>query len=168
MKKIPLTGKNGLGKFAIVDADDYEHLMRWKWHVDCKGYPSRSQNMGKINGKVKIKTFKMHRDIMHHHDRAENIDHIDGNKLDNRKVNLRPATHSQNSMNKKPQANAKSKYKGVSWRGDGRWRARIMANGRSRHIGNFTSEVEAARAYNIAALIEHGEFARLNKIEVMT
>jgi len=90
------------------------------------------------------------------------VDHTDGNGLNNCRANLRSATQSQNGMNRRKQGN-KSGYKGVSRAtNSNRWQARIRVNRKATHIGTFDTRIEAARAYDEAALVLHGEFARLN------
>ena len=95
---------------------------------------------------------------------AEMIDHRDGNGLNNRHTNLRPATDSQNQANKrKPKNGVTPSFKGVFWHGrDMKWAARIRVNGKRKYLGYFHSEVEAARAYDAVALLHFGEFAKLN------
>lgn len=88
------------------------------------------------------------------------IDHINGNGLDNRRANLRVATHSQNMRNQRAQPGRTSRYKGVNWHG--RWRVRIKTAGRSHHVGCFADEEAAAHAYDNAARTLFGEFAALN------
>lgn len=97
------------------------------------------------------------------------IDHINGDKTDNRSANLRDVTHQQNQWNipaKKPRKGSKkpSAYIGVSWSTrSGRWQAYInLKNGTAKRIGSFESEIDAARAYDAIAAVERGEFARLN------
>jgi hypothetical protein len=105
----------------------------------------------------------MHREIIRASD-GEMCDHINHNGLDNRKVNLRLATRYQNAWNRrKPNVNSRSKYKGVSWNErEKRWHARIQVNGRSRFLGTFKDELEAAKTYDAAARKYHGAFAALN------
>lgn len=93
------------------------------------------------------------------------VDHRDGNGLNNRRSNLRPATKTQNAQNSRPSLGFTSRFKGVGWyRGRNRscWRARIRVDGTQIHLGIFDSEEEAARCYDAAALRLFGEFARLN------
>lgn len=90
------------------------------------------------------------------------LDHIDRNRLNNKFQNLRTATAYQNSTNKTSKVNSSSKYLGVSWHRDRqKWAASIRSNG-SNYLGIFSSEIEAAKAYDAAAKRLHGEFASLN------
>lgn len=147
MKEIPL--KNG--GVALVDDEDYPVLSRWKWVRDNSGYAG-SGALG-----------RMHRVVMGAHKRFV-IDHINGNKLDNRKENLRFCTRAQNSLNIGPRNGRK--YKNVSQTPSGRWRATVFhfREKKTKHIGTFDTEIEAAKAYNAAAIEYHGEYAYLNKI----
>ena len=159
MKQIALNGKHGKGKFALVDDEDYEELMKYRWNVSSKGYATR----GKVEDGV-YKMIRMHRVIM----KAGTVlfvDHINHNRLDNQKNNLRFCTHQENSMNQKKRKNATSKYKGVHWRKDiKKWRSRITINMKRICLGTFDSEIKAAKAYNAKAKELFGEFAHLNKI----
>ena len=92
---------------------------------------------------------------------AHQVDHINGIRTDNRIANLREATVVEKVRNKALQSNNKSGYKGVSLK-DGKWRACICRNGKNTEIGRYDSAVEAARAYDDAALVAYGRFARLN------
>lgn len=108
-------------------------------------------------------TLYMHRLIMDVYDERE-VDHKNRNCLDNRRENLRIATTSQNRMNRgKFEGSYSSPYKGVSQRGK-KWRAQITLDKKVMHIGSFSTELEAARAYNEAATRLHGEFAKLNDL----
>lgn len=91
------------------------------------------------------------------------IDHIDGDGSNNRIANLREATNAENMRNRGGNKNTTSQYCGVSWhRQTSKWLARIMLFGKRTHLGSFTDEIEAAKAYDVAALKLHGNFARLN------
>lgn len=158
-KKIFLT-KN---KFALVDYEDYEHLKKYKWYF-ANGYARRNIRMA--NGKRKI--ILMHRIIMNTPKGME-TDHINGDTLDNRKCNLRICTKSKNQMNKGRVRKGTSKYKGVSYyiterHKTGKWVARITVDNKTVRLGYFSTEKEAAKAYNEAAKKYHGEYARLNEV----
>ena len=91
------------------------------------------------------------------------VDHIDGDKTNNHRENLRWATHSENSRNRKMQTNTSSVYKGVCfYKPLQKWAAKLRINAKTKHLGYFTNEREAAEAYNAAAIEHYGEFAKLN------
>ena len=93
------------------------------------------------------------------------VDHRNGNKLDNRKSNLRICSRSENQMNRGKQKNNTSGFKGVSQiKMNQKWVAYIKVNYKRIYIGCFLKKVDAARAYNMAALKYHGEFGLLNKV----
>lgn len=93
------------------------------------------------------------------------IDHINGNRLDNRRANLRVVTRQQNQWNAKGKKNSTSSYKGVWLRKrSGKWESAINTGSGQKYLGSFLSEEEAALAYNEAAKKYHGEYARLNRI----
>ena len=152
------------GHKIFVDDSDYETLNQYHWWVNGDGYAIRSR--------LKTDGMKTRGSILMHHQVIRpvsgcDIDHINGNPLDNRRCNLRIATRSQNNMNRFHKLpNASSKYKGVCWRSIPKlWKAYIKINKRQIHIGYFRSEVAAAIAYNQAAIKYFGEFARLNEIK---
>ena len=163
MKRIYLSGKLGKGKFVIVDDDMFEYLNRWTWNDDGKGYAYRTQRYGlrKFNKK---KNIRMHRLVL---DVPEGLiaDHINGNTLDNRKINLRAANDQQSAFNTGISLKNKSGYKGVGWHGEKKkYRAYIKVGGHQKHLGYFKIKKEAGIAYNRGALKYYGEFARLNII----
>ena len=141
------------GKFAIVDAADYERLNRYKWNameVKGKWYARRS-----VVGGVVL----MHREITNAPDDML-VDHINGNGLDNRQANLRVCTAQQNCSNSRSHGGT-SEYVGVSGHGD-KWTAKLMHNGETFRLGLFDDEVEAAKARDAKAFELQGEFAYLN------
>lgn len=161
MKEIPLTQ----GKVALVDDDDFERVNQHKWYCN-HGYAYRSVNIGK---KKYIKV-AMHRFINNTPDELE-TDHINGNKLDNRKCNLRNCTAKQNKWNTKIIASNTTGYKGVDIRKRKRKngiyesiRATIYVDGKLKYLGKFDDLEDAARAYNREAIKHFGEFANLNKV----
>ena len=106
----------------------------------------------------------MHREIANTPDGYE-TDHIDGNKLNNTRANLRICTHAENHRNVGLRSTNTSGYKGVSfYKRYNRWRARIWANDRLVFLGYFDSALEAACAYNNSAMLHYGEFAWLNQV----
>ena len=107
----------------------------------------------------------MHRVIINNKNTKMHTDHINGNGLDNRKINLRICTHSQNLMNRGASINNKIRYKGVSYiEKINKFRVQIMVNKKNTTIGYYINPIDAARAYNEAAIKFHQEFANLNEI----
>ena len=147
--------------FALVDIADAPLVLpiNWEYKKERGGYIG-GWHIGKN------KTIKMHRLILK--TKLACVDHINRNKKDNRRCNLRAATKSQNCANAvKPirQVKSSSKYKGVSWRSDAlKWRSYITLNYQRIYLGNFDKEIEAAIAYNEAAKKYFGEFALFNKV----
>ena len=161
MKHIELTK----GKIAIVDDDDYEILSKWKWHICAAGYASRKQKSYEVT--TTRKQIYMHRVINGTED-GFFTDHINGNKLDNRKENLRSVTTSENLRNKKMPKNNKTGFKGVFNMGEKYmnrpWRAAIRIDGKTVFLGYFETSLHAAVAYDKSAKENFGEFARLNNV----
>lgn len=157
-KKIPLTQ----GKFALVDDNDYEELSKYKWYASemKKRNWYAGRNRKKHEGKDGL--ILMHRFIMKAK-KGTQVDHIDGNGLNNQRSNIRICTNSQNQANKKMPRTNKSGYKGVSWfKRDKKWRAKMIFNGKDIHIGLFKKIEDAAKAYDLAAVKFQGEFAKIN------
>lgn len=163
-KQIPLRGKFGQGKFALVDDEDYPLLSRYRWYVMKNGYVVCNQQ-----ARSALSSRLMHRVIMQA-PRELQVDHKFGNKLDNRRDNLRLATPTNNQQNSsKPhykERETSSRYKGVHWDNGRRcWVAVITIDYLSKNLGNFVTEREAAHAYNEAALQYFGEYAKPNEID---
>jgi hypothetical protein len=153
--RIPLVGRIGAGLYAMVDDEDYEMLAGHRWRLDRGNHPDYAKT-----GREKV--VRMHAMIMG----VPRPDHIDGDGLNNQRSNLRAASPRQQQMNTKPKGGT-SVYKGVSWLkwksgSGGKWQASIRINGRLTYLGLFSDEVEAAQAYDAAAALMFGEFARLN------
>jgi hypothetical protein len=153
-KLIPLTQD----KFAIVDAEDYERLCKYKWHAlkDHRTYYARNR---RPHGMV-----LMHRVIINA-PAGLVVDHINHNGLDNRKENLRLCTVAQNSLNARPRnlPNKTSKYKGVSFNKQRKlFVAATKHHKKTYYLGGFKDETDAAKAYDKKAKELFGEFAFLN------
>ena len=148
VRRIPL----GDGHYALVDAADYEELSRYTWRF-YNGYAARQAGR---------KTIYMHRQIMQP-PKGMMVDHINRHKLDNRRTNLRVCTRRENILNQASKRTSRSQFKGVEYRkGHDRCFARIRVGGKRLWLGTFDDEVEAAKAYDRAAVEHFGEFAHLN------
>lgn len=136
-KEIPLTQ----GKVTTVDASDYEWLNQWKWHYVAKGYAART-----VRSKGVSKHILMHRLV---NETPDNLftDHINGNKLDNRRCNLRTVTAAQNAYNKALLSTNSSGVRGVKWiKQTRKWRAEICLDREVKQLGNFKNIEDAERA----------------------
>ncbi len=161
MKKIDISTPKYPRTFALVDDSDFSFLNADKWHAD-------EQTNGKIYARRTVRTngkrsvLRMHTAIMGRVDGKE-IDHRDGNGLNNQRHNLRHSTKAENQMNRCIPRNNTSGYKGVSWcKRENKWLVQIKYEGKRKHLGYFSCLVKAAKYYDLAAIQYFGEFARLN------
>lgn len=149
------------GRAAKVDASDFLYLRNYKWYAQKNFDTFYARRSFTKNGRKK--QISMHREIMNP---AEDIiiDHRNQDGLDNRRSNLREATKAENNCNRKKRVKRFSSiYKGVSWNSEhNKWSADIMVNGKKIFLGYFDNEIDAAKAYDAAAKLYHGEFASLN------
>lgn len=152
MKVIELTR----GQVAIVDDEDFSELAQYRWYFMTVGYAARCLYPSK-------KVVYMHRQITGAQ-KGEQVDHINENKLDNRRANLRIATKAENMRNRGAPTNSTTGLKGVSVQANTkRFRCGIkLKDGTKLYLGYFKSAKDAAHAYDEAAKLHHGEFARLN------
>lgn len=162
MRTIDLTRN----QVALVDDGDYDHLAQYSWAAILQ----RTGNYYAIRSET-CPCCKAHRHIRMHHELVKPLpgyehDHIDGNGLNNQRANLRMVTRRQNNQNARRKAyNATSRYKGVHWVTEkGRWRAFIRVNGQLKHLGYFINEIEAAKAYDSAAVLHFGGYAATNDV----
>ncbi len=154
MKEILLTK----GKKTIVDDVDYDMLSQFKWCYSPTGYAVRRAPL------EAYALLYLHRVLLEAKD-GEYIDHINGDRLDNRKDNLRKCSMSENLMNRGKQKNNSSGYKGVSLdKSRNKWQAQIQKNGKNISLGRFYTREDAARAYDKAAVEFHQEFSRINGV----
>jgi len=170
MRKIRL----GNGQYTKVDDEDYDWLKQWRWRVDRDGYPFRYVRFSSPEKPRGKRYLSMHRFILRVTNPQILCDHIDHDKRNNQKSNLRLCSPAQNTMHTQKQLrkNTTSKYKGVSVmfyiRKSGEkiifWLARIRFNHTKINLGIFNKEIDAAKAYNEAAKKYHGDFAVLNDV----
>jgi hypothetical protein len=156
------------GYAALVDDHDYEYINQFKWHalVQKSRSPSPLIRVYAVRNYIapsgKYSTQRMHRLILGITDAKLDVDHRDGDGLNNCRGNLRVATRLQNGSNQRKRANSNT-YKGVCFDKSRKlWMAGIKVNYKRLNLGRFPSELEAAQIYDIAAQELHGEFARLN------
>lgn len=146
MKKISLTQ----GKFALVDDEDFNYLNQFKWYCSSNGYAVR--DVGNKKSKVH---YAMHR-VVNKTLEDFQTDHINRNSLDNRKLNLRTVTPSQNGINKGLAKNNKSGYKGINWRENiQKWQALIWLDNKTIYLGCHLRLEDAINVRKKAELIYH-------------
>jgi len=155
-KRIGLRGIHGKEKFAIVDDEDYDYLISFKWHYN-HGYAATT----KTNGQK----IRMHKLVLKnkYSEGKSNLecDHVNRDRLDNRKLNLRLVSKSQNQINKGPQKNNSTGFKGVCMKGK-RFIAQIRIYKKHIYLGIFGTKEEAAFAYDRKAKELFGDSAYLN------
>jgi hypothetical protein len=144
---------------CLIDTTDYKTVRNYRWYAhDSKRGTFYAHSS--IRRQHRVQTVLMHRLLLPHMTRP---DHKDGNGLNNCRKNLRESTRSQNGANRRKKSGATSQYLGVYFDSQKkRFCAGISINRKYLKLGRFDSEEDAARAYDIAALEHHGEFARLN------
>ena len=158
-----LTGEYGVcyfnngGKF-IFDLEDYDKIKEYTWCRRQGGYAGCTR---KENGKSKI--YNAYRIIMNIDDSRLEVDHINGDKWDNRKCNLRIVTHADNMKNKKLDKRNKSGYTGVKETKAGTWNAQIYCNGKYINLGTYKAKEDAIKARKEAEEKYFGEFTHKNQ-----
>lgn len=160
MKRIYLSGKKSQGYYALVDNEDYEALNKYKWKLQ-KGYACRNAYIDTARGVHIYKLKSMHRVIM---DAPEGltVDHINRNRLDNRKSNLRLCTMAQNLKNVPIRDTNKSGYKGVYLeKRTGKYYSQISNDSKAIHLGTFNTKWEAYSAYKKASKKYHREYSNV-------
>jgi len=164
MNWLPLTR----GKIVIIDEDDYDELVQFSWHATRVKYGLAGYQFVAVRtcycpfDNKKKRTIFMHRQITSC-PRGLQVDHINHEPLDNRKVNLRVCTGTENMHNSHAHKLSSSQYKGVSWYPPTKtWQAHIRVDKKKLHLGYFENEQDAAKAYDEAASKEFQSFALLN------
>ncbi|MES2408775.1 MAG: HNH endonuclease [Patescibacteria group bacterium] len=157
MKKIKLT-KN---KYSIISDSDYRKVSQHIWHLS-NGYATY-QKYDRITKKTQ--TWYLHWDIIGKPNKGYNVDHINGDRLDNRRSNLRICTAAENMRNRKLNKDNTSGFKGVVfYKVLNKWGSGIKFNGKFHYLGLFITKEEAAEVYNKKAKELHKQFAKLNII----
>jgi hypothetical protein len=151
MQRIYLIGSN---QYAIVDHEDFDRVNQYDWYE----IEDRNTSYAITYDHPRWRRLSMHKLVAGY----KLTDHKNSNGLDNRKQNLREATATQNSAHRTKPKVGQSQYKGVRPLKSGLWKACIGHNYKSINLGTFTTEMEAAQAYDEAALELWGEFAKLN------
>jgi hypothetical protein len=144
---------NGRG-YALVSSEDLAKVSRHSWRLGSDGYA-----LSTVNGK----SVRMHQFVMGR-GRGDVIDHVNGDKLDNRRRNLRVATTQENSRNRPAQSNNKAGYKGVRFKEGRGWSATIYDGSAQKHIGYYPTAKAAAAAYDAEARKLFGKFANVNGV----
>lgn len=158
MKLIGLTK----GFFAIVDDEDFDQVNQFKWRAFDLPNRTTVYACREVTVRRKRSFILMHRFIMGFHHKE--IDHKDGDGLNNMRGNLRPCIHLNNGSNRKLGRNNTSGFKGVSFhKGIGKWQAVVKVNFKPKYLGVFDSPKEAALVYDAAAIKHFGEFAKTNQ-----
>jgi hypothetical protein len=162
MKTVPLHGKKAAGRVVLVDDEDYDLVMQFRWFI------TERERDGRFHGPYAhtrawlgecYRGLKMHILITG----WPMVDHKDHDGLNNQRANLRPATVTQNQQNTRSRLGSTSRFKGICWnRGRGKWLVQIGIDGRNRYLGQSHDEEDAARMYDRAAWAAFGEFAVLN------
>jgi len=145
--------RSGKTADVIIDIDDVNMINKYKWHISEKGY---------IRAMINKKNVRLHRFIFNANSKDIIIDHINGNKLDNKKENLRSVTSSQSIMNSKIRFDNKSGARGVFKRQNGRFAVRIQVDGNRIQIGTFDNFKDAVRARKLEEEKLFGEYSFLN------
>lgn len=165
--KLYLSGKRGKDLYTLIDDEDYDLVKNFSWSLSTKGY-AQAYVPKKYRDKYKIEMIHMQKLLMF--DKIKEgtfVDHINRNKLDNRKCNLRIVSMSENNQNRgkiyfNNENKITSKYKGVFWDRT-RWRAAITVHGKKIYLGSYQEEEQAAEVYNRNAIKYFGKDAFINK-----
>lgn len=143
----------------VIDSSDFQLVSKYTWFKGKRGYPTAHYSR-KL--KASSRTFTLHR-LLFGFPESGDIDHIDGNKMNNRRENMRLCSHQQNMFNQKKRCTNSTGYTGVSFsKSAKKYEAYIHHNGKKKNLGLYRTAVEAAIARDKAALEYFGEYARLN------
>lgn len=138
-----------------IDTEDMERIQKHTW----RKYPSSRYVQAWINGQTTcISRFLLNAP------KGTSVDHINGDRMDNRKENLRLCNQAQNMKNRRPNKDGKSQYKGIVVQENGKFRAKIGDKNKRYYLGVYETEHDAVIAYNAASKVLHGEFSYMNEI----
>jgi len=162
MKKIDISTKKHPNTFTLVDDEDYKRINKYKWWgIEDNGRIYAIRKLSCDGYRIAV---HMSREILRYVG-GKDVDHKNHNTLDNQKTNLRLSTRSENCMNQRIAKNNKSGYKGVSRSNSGKkWVAKIRKDYKLIHLGYYINKIDAAKAYNEAALKLFGTFAYINEV----
>lgn len=158
MKLLDVSTKTHPAAFAMVSDEDFDRVSKWKWSA------FKGRNVFYAARRSAGKMIRLHQEIMGDVG-GKDIDHVDGNGLNNTRENLRACTHQENMWNVRKRRPGDSRYKGVSWSKPSlAWVTYIRVDGKRRNLGYFDSEEAAAMAYNVAAKEVQGAYCVLNEV----
>lgn len=151
------------GKVAFVDQEDFKRVNQYNWYYNTNGYAYRRIYLGGGRKNEKAKHLSMHRFVLGEDSSiALDIDHINGNRLDNRRMNLRFASRSQNNANMKLRKDNSSGHKGVYWQSRiNKYQVTMRINGKTSHLGYYEHFEVACNVYEDKARQLYGEFVRI-------
>jgi hypothetical protein len=153
MARVPLSGPKGAGRFVLVDEEDLPLVSSQNWYL--KTYPQ-----GRTSYAYNRRRVFLHKLLM---PGVKEVDHENGDGLDNRRCNLRASSRQGNCANRPKFKNNTSGFNGVQWhKANKKWRAVIKHHGKTVHVGMFHDKEEAARARDERVRTIHGPFARMN------
>ena len=145
---------------VLISFLDYDLVSKYTWRITPKGYVETTSTR-----KEGRKNIRLSRLIMNC-PKGKVVDHINSNRLDNIRANLRICSSQQNNLNVAKYVKSKSKYKGVTYcKNTNKWRAKTKHFGKTISLGYYDTEEEGAKAYNDYMLRHHKDYARLNVLE---
>lgn len=139
------------GKVALVDLEDFARVDQYKWYAECNQNTWYAKRIARIDGKRQ--PIYMHIFILG----IKGIDHINNDGLDNRRLNLRPATQRLNNANARIRRDNTSGFKGVTKLPSGRWQVKVAC----KYIGSYATIDEAVQVYRDTAREVFGEYANV-------